>query len=128
MFESGNGKGPKGSSSYTIRRQALIEAVTTAMSKRLELLQVAKETTNKTTKLEGHFPQGIYLGRQELECYNNSVQDAHGEARIDKRHPGSCLWHHSPGAYSLVRKDQHRLRSVLFVIECISKECLLPRP
>ena len=60
-------EGPKGNSSYTIRRQALIEAVTTAMSKRLEPLQVAKETTNKPTKLEGHFPQGIYLGRQELE-------------------------------------------------------------
>ena len=28
--------------------------------------------------LEGHFPQGLYLGRQELRCYNNGVQDAQG--------------------------------------------------
>ena len=34
--------------------------------------------------LEGHFPQGLYLGRQELRCYNIGVQDAHGEAQIDK--------------------------------------------
>ena len=26
--------------------------------------------------LEGHFPQGLYLGRQELRCYNIGVQDA----------------------------------------------------
>ena len=35
--------------------------------------------------LEGHFPQGLYLGRQELRCYNIGVQDAQGEARIDER-------------------------------------------
>ena len=35
--------------------------------------------------LEGHFPQGLYLGRQELRCYNIGVQDAHGEAQIDER-------------------------------------------
>ena len=35
--------------------------------------------------LEGHFPQGLYLGRQELSCYNIGVQDAQGEARIDER-------------------------------------------
>ena len=35
--------------------------------------------------LEGHFPQGLYLGRQELRCYNIGVQDVHGEAQIDER-------------------------------------------
>ena len=35
--------------------------------------------------LEGHFPQGLYLCRQELRCYNIGVQDAQGEARIDER-------------------------------------------
>ena len=35
--------------------------------------------------LEGHFPQGLYLGRQELRCYNIGVQDAQREARIDER-------------------------------------------
>ena len=35
--------------------------------------------------LEGHFPQGLYLGRQELQCYNIGVQDTQGEARIDER-------------------------------------------
>ena len=29
--------------------------------------------------LEGHFPQGLYLGRQELPCYNIGVQDAQGK-------------------------------------------------
>ena len=36
---------------------------------------------------EGHFPEGLYLGRQELRCYNIGVQDAQGEARIDERAP-----------------------------------------
>ena len=35
--------------------------------------------------LAGHFPQGLYLGRQELRCYNIGIQDAQGEARIDER-------------------------------------------
>ena len=35
--------------------------------------------------LEGHFPQGLYLGKQELRCYNIGVQDAQGEAQIDER-------------------------------------------
>ena len=35
--------------------------------------------------LEGHFPQGLHLGRQELRCYNIGVQDAQGEAQIDER-------------------------------------------
>ena len=35
--------------------------------------------------LEGHFRQGLYLGRQELRCYNIGVQDVQGEARIDER-------------------------------------------
>ena len=35
--------------------------------------------------IEGYFPQGLYLGRQELRCYNIGVQDAQGEARIDER-------------------------------------------
>ena len=35
--------------------------------------------------LAGHFPQGLTLGRQELRCYSIGVQDAQGEARIDKR-------------------------------------------
>ena len=35
--------------------------------------------------LEGHFPQGIYLGRQELRCYNIGMQDTQGKARIDER-------------------------------------------
>ena len=34
--------------------------------------------------LERHFPRGLYLGRQELRCYNIGVQDAQGEARIDE--------------------------------------------
>ena len=35
--------------------------------------------------LEGYFPHGLYLGRQELRCYNIGVQDTQGEARIDER-------------------------------------------
>ena len=35
--------------------------------------------------LEGHFPQGLYLGRQELRRYNIGVQYTQGEARIDER-------------------------------------------
>ena len=35
--------------------------------------------------LEGHFVQEMYLGRQELKCYNIGVQDATREARIDER-------------------------------------------
>ena len=35
--------------------------------------------------LEGHFPQGLYLGRQELRCYNIGVEDTQGESRVDKR-------------------------------------------
>ena len=35
--------------------------------------------------LEGHLPQGLYLGRQELRCYNIGVQDAQGEAQIDEQ-------------------------------------------
>ena len=35
--------------------------------------------------LGGHFPQGLYLGRQELPCYNIRVQDVQGEARMDER-------------------------------------------
>ena len=35
--------------------------------------------------VEGYFPQGLYLGRQELRCYNIGVQDTKGEANIDER-------------------------------------------
>ena len=35
--------------------------------------------------LEGYFPQGLYLGRQELRCYNIGIQDTQGEDRIDER-------------------------------------------
>ena len=35
--------------------------------------------------LEGLFPQGLYLGRQELRCYNIGVQDAQGEANNDEK-------------------------------------------
>ena len=35
--------------------------------------------------VEGYFPQGLYLGRQELRCYNNGIQDTQGEASIDER-------------------------------------------
>ena len=35
--------------------------------------------------LEGHFPQGLYIGREGLRCYNIGVQDVQGEARIDER-------------------------------------------
>ena len=35
--------------------------------------------------VEGYFPQGLYLGRQELRCYNIGVQDTQGEASIDER-------------------------------------------
>ena len=38
--------------------------------------------------VEGYFPQGLYLGRQELRCYNIGVQDTQGEARIENEH----LW------------------------------------
>ena len=31
--------------------------------------------------LEGHFSQGLCLGRQELRCYNIGVQDAQGLTR-----------------------------------------------
>ena len=31
--------------------------------------------------LEGHFQQGLYLGRQEWRCYNIGIQDTQGEAR-----------------------------------------------
>ena len=34
---------------------------------------------------EGHFPQGLYLDRQELRCYNIEVHYGQGEARIDER-------------------------------------------
>ena len=29
--------------------------------------------------LEGHFPQGLYIGRQELRCYIIGVQDTQGK-------------------------------------------------
>ena len=35
--------------------------------------------------LERHFPQGLYVRRQELRCYNIRVQDYQVEARIDER-------------------------------------------
>ena len=35
--------------------------------------------------LDGNFPQGLHLGKQELRSYNIGVQDAQGEARIDER-------------------------------------------
>ena len=35
--------------------------------------------------VEGYLPQGLYLGRQELRCYNIGVQDTQGEASIDER-------------------------------------------
>ena len=35
--------------------------------------------------VEGYFPEGLYLGRQELRCYNIGVQDTQGEASIDER-------------------------------------------
>ena len=35
--------------------------------------------------LEGYSPQGLYLGRRELRCYNIGIQDTQGEARIDER-------------------------------------------
>ena len=35
--------------------------------------------------VEGHFPQGLYLGKQQLRCYNIGVQDVQGEAQIDER-------------------------------------------
>ena len=35
--------------------------------------------------LEGHFPQGLYLGRQELRCYNIGVHDAQREDQVDDR-------------------------------------------
>ena len=34
--------------------------------------------------VEGYFPQGLYLGRQELRCVNIGVQDIQGKARIDE--------------------------------------------
>ena len=37
--------------------------------------------------LEGHFPQGLYLGRQELRCYNIGVQDAQGRLALMNGHP-----------------------------------------
>ena len=35
--------------------------------------------------LEGNFPQGSYLGQQELKRYDIGVQDATGETRINER-------------------------------------------
>ena len=35
--------------------------------------------------VEGYFPQGLYLIRQEIRCYNIGVQDTQGEASIDER-------------------------------------------
>ena len=35
--------------------------------------------------LERHIPQGLYVRRQELRCYNIGVQDYQVEARIDER-------------------------------------------
>ena len=35
--------------------------------------------------LERHFPQGLYLGRQQLRYYNIGEQDAQGEAQVDYR-------------------------------------------
>ena len=35
--------------------------------------------------LEAHFPQGLYLGRQELQYYYIGVQDAQREARKNER-------------------------------------------
>ena len=35
--------------------------------------------------LEGNFPQGLYLGRQELRSYNIGIQDAQGDARTEGR-------------------------------------------
>ena len=35
--------------------------------------------------LEGHFLQGLYLGRQELRCDNIGVQDGQEDAQIDER-------------------------------------------
>ena len=35
--------------------------------------------------IDGHFPQGLCLGINELRCYNIGNQDAPGEARIDDR-------------------------------------------
>ena len=35
--------------------------------------------------LDGHFPHGLYLGRQELRCYIIGVQDTQGEALFDER-------------------------------------------
>ena len=51
--------------------------------------------------VEGYFPQGLYLGRQDLRCYNIGVQDTQGKARIDERASlvvafGSNLQEHIP--------------------------------
>ena len=51
--------------------------------------------------VEGYFPQGLYLGRQDFRCYNIGVQDTQGKARIDERASlvvafGSNLQEHIP--------------------------------
>ena len=73
--------------------------------------------------LEGHFPQELYLGRQEPRCYNIGVQDAQGEARIDE----SCLWHYLARTHSIVWYDRHRFRSFYPFTLCIPKDSLSPR-
>ena len=35
--------------------------------------------------LEGHFPQGLYLGEYELRCYNIGEHSAYGEACINEQ-------------------------------------------
>ena len=43
--------------------------------------------------LEGLFPQGLYLGRQELRCYNIGIQDTQGGSSHQRKSIiGGCLW------------------------------------
>ena len=74
--------------------------------------------------LEGHFPQGLYLGRQELRCHNIGVQDTQGEARIDERASlvvafGSTLQEHIP-LYGMIDTGGCRLPFT----QGVSKDCI----
>ena len=75
--------------------------------------------------LEGHFQQGLYLGRQELRFNSSGVQDAQGEARIDERAFLVVALAQPSGIYPTVRDGRHRFRSFQFFFERLPKDCLL---
>ena len=73
--------------------------------------------------LQGHLPQGLYLSRQDLRCYNIGVQDAQGETQIDER-ASLVVSFGTTEADTTFRHDRHRFRSLHFFTECIEKDCI----